>query len=120
MAWLRLRLEVQAPLAEALSDALLDLGAQSVTIEDARADTPAENPLYGEPGAHAVAAWRDSRISAIVDLQSDTQTLIEAAACAAGLRSAPEYEVAQVDDDDWVRHTQSQFAPLQVGERLCI
>jgi ribosomal protein L11 methyltransferase len=120
MAWLRLQMEVRAPLAESLSDALLDLGAQSVTIEDAHADTPDESPRYGGPGIDAIAAWQDSRISAIVDLHSDVRALIEAAACAAGLAAAPEYEVAQVNDDDWVRRTQSQFAPLQFGERLWI
>jgi ribosomal protein L11 methyltransferase len=120
MAWLRLQMEVQAPLAEALSDALLDLGAQSVTIEDAHADTPDETPRYGEPGMEALAVWRDSRISAIVDLHRNAGALIAAAASAAGLPAAPEYRVAQVDDDDWVRRTQSQFAPLQVGERLWI
>jgi ribosomal protein L11 methyltransferase len=120
MAWLRLQMEVRAPLAEALSDALLDLGAQSVTIEDARADTPEETPRYGEPGMATIAAWQDSRISAIVDLSSDTGALIAAAACAAGLPAAPEYEVARVDDDDWVQRTQSQFSPLQIGERLWV
>ena len=120
MAWLRLQLEVRAPLAEALSDALLELGAQSVTIEDAHADTPAESPCYGEPGTHAVAGWPDSRLSAIVDLHSDAEALIETAARVAGLSAAPEYEMAQVDDDDWVRRTQSQFGPLRVGERLWI
>ena len=120
MAWLRLQMEVRAPLAEALSDALLDMGAHSVTIEDARADTPDETPRYGEPGIDAIAAWQDSRISAIVDLHSDARALIEAAASAAGLPGAPAYEVARVDDADWVRRTQSQFPPLQVGERLWI
>ena len=120
MAWLRLQMEVRAPLAEALSDALLELGAHSVTIEDAHADTADETPLYGEPGIDAIAAWQDSRIAAIVDLHSDTRALMEAAACAAGLAVAPDYDIAHVDDDDWVRRTQSQFAPLQVGERLWI
>ena len=120
MAWLRLQMEVRAPLAEALSDALLELGAHSVTIEDANADTPDETPRYGEPGVEAIAAWQDSRISAIVDLHSDARALIEAAAGAAGLPAAPEYDIARVDDDDWVRRTQSQFGPLQVGDRLWI
>jgi ribosomal protein L11 methyltransferase len=120
MAWLRLQLEVQAPLAEALSDALLELGAQSVTIEDAHADTPAESPCYGEPGTPELAGWPDSRLSAIVDLQSDAEALIETAARVAGLSAAPEYQVAQVEDDDWVRRTQSQFGPLRIGERLWI
>ena len=120
MPWLQLQLQVQAPVAEALSDALLELGAQSVTIEDARADTPQETPRYGEPGSSPAGVWPDSRLRALVDIQSDAATLIKTAACAAGLRSAPEFEVSRVEDADWVRHTQSQFAPIQVGRRLWI
>lgn len=35
---------------DVLGDALMDAGALSVSIEDADADTPDEQPLYGEPG----------------------------------------------------------------------
>jgi ribosomal protein L11 methyltransferase len=113
-------MQVKAPFAEALSDALLELGAQSVTIEDARADTAEEIPCYGEPGFDAVTTWRDSRLSAIVDRQSDARKLVESAASAAGLRTAPDYGVTPVEDEDWVRRTQSQFGPLRVGRRLWI
>src|SRR6185295_6122295 len=67
------------------------------------------------PGTSALASWPDSRLSAIVALQSDAEALIQTAARVAGLSAAPEYEVTQVEDDDWVRRTQSQFGPLQVG-----
>ena len=120
MPWLRLEMRVEAPFAEALSDALLELGAQSVTIEDARADTPDETPRYGEPGFDCVTAWRDNKLSAIVDIRSEPRLLIEAAASAAGLRVAPEFGQERIDDDDWVRRTQSQFSSLRVGERLWI
>ena len=120
MPWLQLQMQVEAPVAEALSDALLELGAQSVSIEDARADTPHEAPRYGEPGSAAAPAWPDSRLLALVDIQSDAATLMNAAASAAGLRAAPEFEVNRIEDADWVRRTQSQFAPIQVGQRLWI
>jgi len=120
MAWLRIEMQVEAPLAEALSDALLDLGAQSVTIEDARADTPDESPRYGEPGLELAASWRDSRLCALVDVQSDVGALTRAAASTVGLQAAPAYGVTRVEDDDWVRRTQSQFAPICIGKRLWI
>jgi ribosomal protein L11 methyltransferase len=120
MPWLRIEMQVEAPLAEALSDALLELGAQSVTIEDARADTPDESPRYGEPGFELAASWRDSRLCALVDMQSDAGALTEAAALAVGLQAAPAYGVTLVEDDDWVRRTQSQFSPIRIGKRLWI
>jgi ribosomal protein L11 methyltransferase len=120
MPWLRLEMRVEAPFAEALSDALLELGAQSVTIEDARAETADEIPRYGEPGLDHGMAWRDNKLSAIVDVQSEPRALIQAAASAAGLCAAPEFGQERIEDDDWVRRTQSQFSALRVGERLWI
>jgi len=120
MPWLRLEMQVEAPVAEALSDALLELGAQSVTIEDVYAGTPEESPRFGEPGLDNLQPWRDSRVSALVDLQSDARSLVEAASSAAGLCATPGYGVTRVEDDDWVRRTQSQFGPLQVGAHLWI
>jgi ribosomal protein L11 methylase PrmA len=43
-------IEIAQEQAEAWSDALFDLGALSVSVEDADADTPDEQPLFGEPG----------------------------------------------------------------------
>jgi len=47
---------------ETWSDALIDAGALSVQAEDADADSPDEQALYGEPGIPAVqAGWRRTR-----------------------------------------------------------
>ena len=113
-------MQVETPFAEALSDALLDLGAQSVTIEDAWANTPGESPCYGEPGFELAASWRDSRLCALIEMQSDAAALTKAAALAVGLPAAPAYGVTLVEDDDWVRRTQSQFSPIRIGKRLWI
>jgi ribosomal protein L11 methyltransferase len=64
MSYRELVVELAREHAEALSDALLDLGALSVSVEDADADTPDEQPLFGEPGlepAHRVAALARGR-----------------------------------------------------------
>ena len=51
---------------ETVTDALIDeLGALSVSVEDADADTDAEHALFGEPGMPAPAGgWKRSRIVA--------------------------------------------------------
>jgi acetyl/propionyl-CoA carboxylase alpha subunit len=86
MAWLRLQMEVRAPLAEALSDALLEHGrAIGHDRGCARGHRLTRRRVTGSREWHAIAGWQDSRISAIVDLHSDTRALIEAPACAAGL-----------------------------------
>ena len=50
MPWLTLIVDTDAEHAEALSDALLELGALSVDLLDADADTPDEQAIFGEPG----------------------------------------------------------------------
>ena len=48
--WISVTLQADAARAEALSDALMEAGALSVSIEDADAGTDAETPQFGEPG----------------------------------------------------------------------
>jgi ribosomal protein L11 methyltransferase len=120
MPWLALELEVGAAHAEALSDALLELGAQSVSTEDAAAGTGDEAPMYAEPGYPRQPAWRRNRITALVETGCDVPRLLAAAARAAGLAAVPPARANPVGDQDWVRNTQSQFGTLRAGERLWI
>src|ERR1700751_2383849 len=102
--------------AEALSDALLELGALSVSVEDADADTPDEQPLFGEPGLTPDrTAWQHSRVIALLAPEHDPAVLLTAAANEIGLEAAPAYTVREVEEQDWVRLTQSQFDPIQIG-----
>ena len=58
MAWLTLTIAAPATQAEGLSEALLELGALSVDILDADADTPQEQAMFGEPGEPARRTFR--------------------------------------------------------------
>ena len=105
--------------AEALADALLECGALSVSIEDANAGSGDEEPLYGEPGFEpARHAWARSRLRVLAE-HDGADTMIEAARAATQIAAAIESRVP-VRDTDWVRETQSQFAPTRISERLWI
>ena len=107
--------------AEALSDALIDAGALSATIEDADAGSVDEQPLYGEPGmVNEASAWKHSRVIALFDDRADVDATVAAAAAAAGIAAVPRYEGREVADANWVALTQSQFEPIRVGPRLWI
>jgi ribosomal protein L11 methyltransferase len=103
-------------LVEAVSDALVDeLDALSVSVADADAGTDAEQALFGEPGMPAPkAGWQRSDITALFTTEA------EATAAATLLRAqdwATELNVLAlraVEDQDWVRLTQSQFVPVEV------
>jgi ribosomal protein L11 methyltransferase len=103
-----------------LSDALLDQGAQSVSLEDAGAGTADEAPLYGEPGMPLASAWPQSLIRALCAHDADPMQILAAACAQVGLASLPDYRVEWVGDEDWVRLSQSQFEPIRISAKLWI
>ena len=102
---------------EAVSDALVDdAGALSVSVEDADAGTPDEQALFGEPGEPVPAAgWARSTLRALFETEADADR------AAAWLLARPQCQplhllaLQPVPDEDWVRLTQSQFAPVAVS-----
>jgi ribosomal protein L11 methyltransferase len=112
---------VAEPQAEALSDALLELGALAVTVEDAQADTEHEAPLYGEPGMEPTQhAWPESRLQVLLAAGTDPEQLLAQASEQCRLAAPAIAAMRGVEDADWVRVTQAQFLPTQVSERLWI
>ena len=107
--------------AEALTDMLLDAGAFSAAIEDADADRPDEQPLYGEPGMEPDnCAWPHSIVSVLADDAFDIETALAIAQKAIGGEKPQVLSSAPVVDQDWVRVTQAQFQATQVSPRLWI
>lgn len=100
---------------ETVGDALVALDALSVSVEDADAMTEAESALFGEPGMPPPkAGWQRSRVVALFPTES-------AAREAAGLLVLQDFfegcavqGVQAVPEQDWVRLTQSQFAPVEI------
>ncbi|WP_019449607.1 50S ribosomal protein L11 methyltransferase [Cupriavidus sp. BIS7] len=121
MAFQECVIEIAQEQAEAWSDALFDLGALSVSVEDADADTPDEQPLFGEPGLEPTRlAWNRSRVVALFDEETDPALLVTAAANTLNVDPVPPYSLRTVEDQDWVRLTQSQFEPIRIGERIWV
>ncbi|MBL8447852.1 MAG: 50S ribosomal protein L11 methyltransferase [Zoogloeaceae bacterium] len=118
--WWSVVLEAEASQAEALSEALLEAGALSVSIEDADAGTEREVPQFGEPGHLPSSLWSHSRVVALVDGEADLSALVGNACAAAGIAAVPPYTTEAVAEQNWVALTQSQFDPIQINERLWI
>ncbi len=100
---------------EELSDALDALDALSVSVEDADAQTDAEQALFGEPGMPPPKdGWQRSRVVALYAteaLAQEAATLLVAQDFFAGCKLLG---VNEVPEQDWVRLTQSQFAPVEI------
>jgi ribosomal protein L11 methyltransferase len=121
MSWTEVVIEIAREHAEALSDALMEAGALSVSVEDADEGTDQERPLFGEPGMEPTeAAWEHSRVVALTDVDADQVAIVAQAAAAIGLAAAPGFGVRHVADEDWVRLTQSQFAPIHIGKNIWV
>lgn len=120
MAFRELVFTVSEDLAEDLGDALMELGALSISVSDAAADTESEKPLYGEPGLTPDRqAWEQSQVIALFDEQGLSAAEISLALTEEGFQINAPIE-RSVAEQDWVRLTQSQFEPIQVGQRLWV
>ncbi|MFG6487575.1 50S ribosomal protein L11 methyltransferase [Roseateles sp. BYS78W] len=100
---------------EIVSDALMEIDALAVSVEDADADTDAERALFGEPNMPAPAAgWERSVVKALFPSEpeaTEAATLILAQEWAADVHVQA---IQTVPEQDWVRITQSQFAPVEI------
>lgn len=100
---------------ETLSDALDALDALSVSVEDADAQTEAEQALFGEPGMPPPKdGWQRSRVLALFAsdaLAQEAQALLLAQDFFGDCHSLG---IRKVPEQDWVRLTQSQFTPVEI------
>ncbi|MFN3303228.1 MAG: 50S ribosomal protein L11 methyltransferase [Roseateles sp.] len=106
---------------EIVSDALMEIDALAVSVEDADADTDAERALFGEPGMPAPkAGWERSVVKALFPSEpeaTEAATLILAQDWA---RDVHVQAIQAVPEQDWVRLTQSQFAPVEITPEFWI
>ncbi|MBQ9579272.1 MAG: 50S ribosomal protein L11 methyltransferase [Ottowia sp.] len=110
-----LRLMCPQERVEALSDALQELQALSVAVEDADAGTADETALFGEPGLPAPQqGWPRSQLVALFATEDGARVAL---ACLQGqdvFAGCEAPTIAPVPEQDWVRLTQAQFAPVPI------
>lgn len=119
MAWISLKIEAQGHTADLISDALMELGALSAIIEDANAETLDEQPIFGEPGDPPPGIWQQNLVSALFNDDIDPSQVIQALQEKIQLNNLA-YSVETIEEQDWVRATQSQFDPIKITDRLWI
>ncbi|MCB5191012.1 50S ribosomal protein L11 methyltransferase [Methylobacillus arboreus] len=119
MGWISLKIEAKDNNAELLSDTLMELGALSASIEDANAETPDEQPIFGEPGDPPPGIWQQNVVSALFDEESALETVLQELSEATGIAEF-QYTTETIAEQDWVRATQSQFEPIRIRDDLWI
>ena len=76
MSWLSLTVNADAAYAESLSEALLELGALSVDMHDADADTPQEQAIFGEPNEPTSSLWLHNSVTALFSTDADVEKIL--------------------------------------------
>ncbi len=110
-----LRLLVPEERVEIVGEALDELDALSVSVEDADAQTEAEQALFGEPGMPPPReGWQRSRVVALFDAEAPARHAAAVLAAQDFFADCQVIGVAELQDQDWVRLTQSQFAPVEI------
>lgn len=118
---IELRLMCPEAQVEMLCDALDASGALSVSVEDADAQTDAEQALFGEPGMPAPKeGWQRSRVLALFEQAQQGQEALGELEEYEFFERCEFLEMAEVPEQDWVRLTQSQFAPVEVTPEFWI
>ena len=106
---------------EDLSEALEALDALSVSVEDADAQTEHEQALFGEPGMPPPnEGWQRSKVVALFAKEEDAKEAAVLLAAQDFFESCQLLSIAAVPDQDWVRLTQSQFAPVEITPEFWI
>ncbi len=106
---------------ETLSDALEALDALSVSIEDADAQTDAEQALFGEPGMPPPKnGWQRSRVTALYGAEALAQDALAQLQAQDFFVDCQVLGVEKLPEQDWVRLTQSQFTPVEITPEFWI
>ena len=119
MPWLELSLTLQASQQPRAEAALEELGALSVTLRDADAETPDEQAIF-EPGVGELPLWATVSMQALFEDGTDQRGLSAALHELLPALDAASLHFSTVEDQDWERVWMDQYQPMQFGERLWI
>ncbi|MCB1828048.1 MAG: 50S ribosomal protein L11 methyltransferase, partial [Coxiellaceae bacterium] len=100
--------------AELLSETLTELGALSVSFQDAE-----DEPIFQiQPGETPL--WKKTKVDALFEEGTSIETIIDALKAENPDFLQLDFYSEKIEDQDWVRITQQQFHPKQYGRNLWI
>ena len=119
MSWTNLLVQTNKKEVDSISDFLLELGAISTSIQDSNLNQNNEELIFGEPNNQSQQFWENNTVQALFENSIDIE-IIKAALMAKF--DTPTYfiEASNIQDQDWVKLTQSQFSPIKIHDKLWI
>ncbi|TXI91662.1 MAG: 50S ribosomal protein L11 methyltransferase [Neisseriales bacterium] len=118
MRFKQLKIKVDSEKADLLGDAFFAEDALSVSVEDQFEGTEFEEPIFNEPGMEVEKLWQHSLLVVLLTEDSDIDQIVSNVQKKTKLNF--DYEIENIDDQDWVRLTQSQFEPIKITDKLFI
>ncbi|MCY1210958.1 Ribosomal protein L11 methyltransferase [compost metagenome] len=113
MPWLQVRLAITPEQAATYEDALLEVGAVSVTFMDAE-----DQPIF-EPDLGTTPLWSHTHLLALFEADTDEAALVAHLELLTG-GALPEHQIERIEDQDWERSWMDNFQPMRFGRRLWI
>jgi ribosomal protein L11 methyltransferase len=113
MPWLQVRLAISPEQAETYEDALLEIGAVSVTFMDAE-----DQPIF-EPELNTTPLWSHTHLLALFEADTDASAVFAHLQLLTDA-SLPEHHAEVIEDQDWERSWMDNFQPMRFGRRLWI
>lgn len=113
MPWLQVRLAISPAQAETYEDALLEVGAVSVTFMDAE-----DQPIF-EPELNTTPLWTHTHLLALFEADTDAQAVFAHLQLLTDAE-LPEHHAEVIEDQDWERSWMDNFHPIRFGQRLWI
>ena len=113
MPWLQVRLAISPEQAETYEDALLEVGAVSVTFMDAE-----DQPIF-EPELNTTPLWSHTHLLALFEADTDAAHVLAHLKLLTGAE-LPEHMSEVIEDQDWERSWMDNLRPMRFGLRLWI
>ena len=113
MPWLQLIIASDESSADKISDALMEQGAVSATLQDMQ-----DQPVL-EPAPGTTPMWSQTRVVGLFDADEDLSQVVKKVE-AQLQQSLPGWKAEPLEDKDWVRAWMDNFKPMQFGEKLWV
>lgn len=114
MPWLELSFEADKSSSAALEEALTELGALAVTIQDLE-----DEPIF-EPAIGTAPYWERNKVTGLFENETDLEALLPLISKRLDKRPLPPHKIEPLEDREWEREWLIHFKPLIFGQRLVI
>ena len=114
MSWIQINTTVPEADVSPLSDALMAVGALSVTQAEG-----GDEEIF-EPELGTTPLWQQTKVTGLFPADVDGQRIIQHLCERLPTLQPDQFKVEILEDKDWVRAWMDQFQPMRFGQRLWI